>query len=175
MIYYIAFNMSHCFDVLHCRIALICYIVTFLWYATLLLFCCTALMCYIVTLHWYATLPLTLHWYATLSHCFDVLHCQSRWSFLLLLCHCSMCKAFSDDKRNNTTLYFSWSMFLTESRTTNWGLSGRRSLGRRSKKALSKLTQTLAHTNAYLFHAFRGWNICSMILLDTCHHLCQGP
>jgi hypothetical protein len=31
---------------------------------------------------------------------------QSRWSFVLLLCHRSTCKAFSND-RSNTTLYFS--------------------------------------------------------------------
>jgi hypothetical protein len=52
--------------------------------------------------------------------------------------------------------------------------SWRRCLVRRSNKASSELTQTRAHSNVYMLHAFRGWNLCSVILLDTCHHLRQG-
>jgi hypothetical protein len=50
LICYIAFVQLHCFDMLHCHIALICYIATLLWYATL-------------------------------SHCFDILH----WNIALTL------------------------------------------------------------------------------------------
>jgi hypothetical protein len=115
---------------LFCCIALMCYIITLLWYATLFLICCIALIwcialiCYISTLlndesglsetsvaTWtniivqlrFQLRTTQSKWGIQLSSSLS----QSRWSFLLLLCHCSTCKAFSDGRGNNTTLYFS--------------------------------------------------------------------
>jgi hypothetical protein len=94
LICYIAFLLLHCFDMLHCHIALICYTVTFLRYTTLLLFSSIALMCYIATLLWYGTLPLTCRIALICYIAFDMLHCF--WYAALLwyatLPHCSMMK-----------------------------------------------------------------------------------
>jgi hypothetical protein len=73
------------FDMLHCHIALICYIAILLWYATLLLFCYISLMFYIATLLSYASLPLTCHIALICYIAFDILHC-----FDMLHCHIAL-------------------------------------------------------------------------------------
>jgi hypothetical protein len=85
---------------LTCRIALICYIAILLSYATLHLICCIPLMCYIATLLWYATLLL---FYCITLICYILIllwyttHCYI--AFVLLysdlyecILHCSMMK-----------------------------------------------------------------------------------
>jgi hypothetical protein len=158
--------LSHCFDMLHCfcsaallwyatlllfcYIALICYIVTLLLFHYILIYMNTYYIaqwqkwakwdeCGNMDKH-YCTIKISSsnNMYQIgirLSSGFS----QSRWSFLLLLCHHSVCKAFFDDRSNNTTLYF-LSAFFTESRTTIYGLSWRRYLERRSIKASFELT-----------------------------------
>jgi hypothetical protein len=75
LICYIAFVLLHCFDVLHCHIALICDIATLLWYAILILICCIALIFYIAFI---------------LLYCFDMLHCHiAMICYKLLHCFCS--------------------------------------------------------------------------------------
>jgi hypothetical protein len=119
LICYIAFVLLHCIDMIHCHIALICY---------------TLLHCFYSAIFWSIWMHTTLlndksglseTSVATWTNIIVLLRFQlrrtwsrsdirissslrqSRWSFLLLLCHHSTCEAFSDDRSNNITLYFS--------------------------------------------------------------------
>jgi hypothetical protein len=68
--WHIAFVLLHYFDVLHCHIALICYIAFVLLHC---FDCHIALICYIAF---------------NMSHCFDMLHChfsRSTWQILRVL------------------------------------------------------------------------------------------
>jgi hypothetical protein len=67
LICYIAFVLLHCFDVLHCHIALICYIAFNMSHCFDMLHCHIALTCYIAF---------------DMPHCFDMLHCH-----IVLICY----------------------------------------------------------------------------------------
>jgi hypothetical protein len=89
LICYIAFVLLHYYDVLHCHIALICHITFNMLHCFDLLHCHIALICYIAfdMLHCFDILHcfcfVALLWYATLQHCFDMLHI----AILLLFCY----------------------------------------------------------------------------------------
>jgi hypothetical protein len=139
LICYIAFDMLHCFGMLHCHITLICYIAFVLLHCIDMLYCHIALICYTLLYCFCSSTFRSIWIHTTLLNDESVLSetsvvtwtnivillrfqlwttwsrsniwlslslSQSRWSFLLL-CHCSTCEAFSDDRSNNTTLYFS--------------------------------------------------------------------
>jgi hypothetical protein len=72
---YISFVLLHCFDMLHYHIALICYIAFNMSHCFDMLHC----FCFVVLLR-----------YATLPHCFDMLHCHiALICYTLLYCFCS--------------------------------------------------------------------------------------
>jgi hypothetical protein len=82
LIWYIVFVLLHYFDVIHCHIALICYITFNMSHCFDMLHCHIALICCITfdMLHCHIDLMLhcfcstALFLYATLPHCFDMLH-----------------------------------------------------------------------------------------------------
>jgi hypothetical protein len=133
---FITFVLLHCFGMVHCHITLICNIATLLWYATLpycfdMLHIATLLLfCYILiymnayyiaqwwkwakwdsVATWTNIVVLLRFQHRTTCSKYDIQSSsslsQSRWSFILLLCHRSACGAFFDDRSNNTTVYFS--------------------------------------------------------------------
>jgi hypothetical protein len=109
------------------------------------------LICYIAALLWYATL---------LLFCCIVLMCYIAtllwYSTLPLTCHIALICYI-------TTLFWYATFLLICCITLICYI------------ALPELTQTWVHPNVYMLHAFRGRNLCSVILLDTCCYLHQGP
>jgi hypothetical protein len=82
-----------------------------------------------------------------------------------------MCMAISEDRRNNTTLYFSTVYVFGRVQNNKFSSLMKKMSRKEKQQSFIWIDLDMRSLECLFVLCLRGWNICSVILLDTYHHL----